>query len=46
MSFKPQDWSELSYREVKAMLEEYRENYKPKEKDLGASNAKFVDETK
>ena len=44
MSFKLKDWSELSYKDVKNQLEQYRDNYILKDKDLAASNARFVEE--
>lgn len=34
MSYKPKDWSNLTYREVISMLEYYRARYSMKEKDL------------
>ena len=46
MLFKPKDWSDLSYNEVKNQLEQYRSNYTLKDKDLGTSNEKTIDETK
>lgn len=34
MSYIPKDWSNLSYREVKTQLEEYRNKYVMKDKDF------------
>lgn len=46
MPFKPQDWSKLSYREVKNLLEQYRESYKLKEKDVSTSVLNATNKTK
>ncbi len=34
MSFVPNDWSNFSYKEIKSMLEEYRNGYTMKENEI------------